>query len=455
MRKMKAGLIAASLIVILFASCKKDNTVQPNPTPTPTPPTSPTSTTSIIEDFEKGTKTTYPSANVTLNTGSWNLTDALIGTSSSDAKIGSQSARIVNTGTVTMNFDVDSGASTITVYHAVYGTDGASTWGLFASIDGGTTFTQVGGTITSASTVLTPVNFTVNISGKVRFQIQKLSGGANQINIDNITINYYAAISVPDNDHLLLGNPSDAKTSLESGNNFLMIKSYYKLSYNSSRGTPNWVSWHLFTGDLGTANRANNFRPDSTLPPSFYWVTQNDYSGSGFNRGHNCPSADRTSSDEANSSTFLMSNMIPQAPNNNQQPWQRMEDSIRAYVNKGNEAFIQMGSYGVGGVGSNGSANTIAGGNVTVPAFIWKLAVIIPNGNNDLNRIDTSARVIAVIIPNVNAINNLIKSDTTLNTNWKIYRTSVNAIQAATGYSFMPNVPFAIRKVLMAKVDTK
>jgi len=141
-----------------------------------------------------------------------------------------------------------------------------------------------------------------------------------------------------------------------------------------------------------------------------------------------------------------MSNMIPQAPNNNQITWGRMEDSIRSYVtNQGNEAFIQMGSYGVGGVGSNGSANTVAGGNVTVPAFIWKLAVIIPNGNNDLNRIDTSARVIAVIIPNIN----------TVNSSWKTYRTSVNAIQAATGYSFMPNVPFAIRKVLMAKVDTK
>ncbi|WP_255412675.1 DNA/RNA non-specific endonuclease [Chitinophaga sp. S165] len=40
-----------------------------------------------------------------------------------------------------------------------------------------------------------------------------------------------------------------------------------------------------------------------------------------MDRGHNCPSADRTST-TANSSTFLMTNMIPQAPQNNQQTWE-------------------------------------------------------------------------------------------------------------------------------------
>ena len=45
------------------------------------------------------------------------------------------------------------------------------------------------------------------------------------------------------------------------------------------------------------------------------------YSGSGFDRGHNCPSADRTGSTADNTATFLMTNMMPQAPTNNQQTW--------------------------------------------------------------------------------------------------------------------------------------
>jgi endonuclease G len=33
---------------------------------------------------------------------------------------------------------------------------------------------------------------------------------------------------------------------------------------------------------------------DNYLPPSFYQVQTSDYSGSGYDRGHMCPSADRT-----------------------------------------------------------------------------------------------------------------------------------------------------------------
>ncbi|MBS1579912.1 MAG: DNA/RNA non-specific endonuclease [Bacteroidetes bacterium] len=446
-KKVKTILLSIPVIIFSFSACKKDMSIETS-TGIVTPDvqvTMGTPSSSITEDFETGTKTSYAAGNVTLTTGSWNMNDALIGTSSSDAKTGSQSARIRNTGTVTMNFDATNGAGTVTVQHAVYGSDGTSTWGLFKSTNGGSSYTQVGSAITSSSTTLSTASFTVNVSGNVRFQIQKLSGGTNRINIDNITINPYTQIYVPDNDHLLLGNPSNAKTTLDSSNNYLMIKTYYDISYNSTRGTPNWVSWHLYTGDFGGTDRLNNFRADSSLPASFYWVKGTDYSGSGFDRGHNCPSADRTSSVSANSATFLMSNMIPQAPNNNQITWGRMEDSIRAYVNQGNEAFIQMGAYGIGGTGSNGTATTIAGGHVTVPAYIWKLVVLIPNGNNDLNRIDTSARVIAVIIPNIN----------TVNSSWKTYRTSANAIQTATGYSLMTNISSSIRNVLLAKVDNK
>lgn len=246
-----------------------------------------------------------------------------------------------------------------------------------------------------------------------------------------------------DNDQLLLGNPSNAVATTDSATNYLMIKSYYSLSYDSAKGKPNWVSWHLSASDLDTIERSNNFRPDTTLPAGWYRVTDVSYKGTGFDRGHNCPSGDRTVSIASNTSTYLMSNIIPQAPNNNQHTWARMEDSIRYWVRTGKEAFIQMGSYGVGGVGDSGYVTTIDKGRIIVPAYIWKLVVLIPNGNNDLKRIDQNARVVAVIVPNINNVSN----------NWKIYRTSAAAIQAATGYSFMSNIPAYIRKALLKKVD--
>jgi DNA/RNA endonuclease G (NUC1) len=246
-----------------------------------------------------------------------------------------------------------------------------------------------------------------------------------------------------DNDHMFFGNPSNAVASLDSTTNFLMRKTYYSVSYSSERGIPNWVSWHLFSADFGGTPRQDDFRADINLPSSWYWVEPTAYSSTGFNKGHNVPSSDRTSTQEANSSTFLMTNMIPQAPNHNQFIWARFEDSLRRLVNQGNEIYIIMGNYGEGGVGSSGPATTIDGGRVTVPASIWKIAVVIPNGNDDLTRVSAATRVIAIDAANIN----------TVGTNWKNYRVSVDAIEAATGYNLLSRIDEALQNQLEARVD--
>ena len=182
--------------------------------------------------------------------------------------------------------------------------------------------------------------------------------------------------TLTDNDHILPGNPTNAQTSATYTTNYLKDYGYYKISYNSAMGTPNWVAWHLQSEDLGSAPRQDDFRSDNTLPTAWYRVVSTSYSGSGFDRGHNCPSGDRTSSIEANSSTFLMTNMIPQAPNNNQKAWATLESYLRAEVQKGYEVYIIMGSYGKGGSGTNGFAETINLGKVVVPNRVWKVAII-------------------------------------------------------------------------------
>ncbi len=248
-------------------------------------------------------------------------------------------------------------------------------------------------------------------------------------------------INLADNGNLLLGNPSGAGNS--NANNYLIDKAYYMLSYNNSNRIPNWVSWHLDENNIGSADRQNDFRPDATLPNSWYKVDDSSYTGSGFDRGHNCPSADRTASIAANSATFLMSNMIPQAPNNNRQTWAGLEDYARTLVAAGKEVYIIMGTYGKGGTGSNGYATTIDRGRIVVPAHIWKVLVVIPQGNNDLARINTSTRVIAVNTPNSQSVSS----------NWRSYRTSVNAIEQATGYDLLSNLSENLQTLLEDKVD--
>jgi endonuclease G len=156
-----------------------------------------------------------------------------------------------------------------------------------------------------------------------------------------------------------------------------------------------------------------------------------------------CPSADRTSSVANNSATFLMTNMIPQSPNNNQIPWANLENYTRSLVTAGNEVYIISGPAGQGGTGSVGYATTVGKG-VVVPAQTWKVIVVLPNGNGDLSRITASTRVIAILMAN----NQTVSSQA-----WGYYRVSVDAIEALTGYDFLSNVPLAIQNTLEAKVD--
>jgi len=458
---MKLKLLFTPLaMVIMMASCQKNfedpaknaNALKSNITADSSASLAVTQT--FDEGFESGTKTAYADGNVTFTSGSWDLDDALVGTSTSDPKVGTHSIRIRNTGILSMNFNVTTGASTVTLKYAVYGSDGSSAFGLWVSTNSGSSYTQVGSSVTASSTTLATVTFNVNQSGSLRFQLRKSSGGTNRINIDEFTINSYdsgsgggggsGGGSTADNTNLMLGNPSNATADLSNYDNYLIDQTYYTESYNRDKDEPNWVSWYVGATSLGAIDRSDDFRPDTNLPAGWYEVPASGYSGSGFDRGHNCPSGDRTSTTAANEATFLMDNMIPQAPKNNEQTWANLEEYGRSLVTAGNEIYVIMGSYGSGGTGSSGTATTVDGGKVVVPSNIWKVIVVLPNGDNDLSRITTSTRVIAVNTPNIN----------TLSTDWTQYITTVKAIETATGYTLLPNVPASIRSVLENKVDS-
>lgn len=246
-------------------------------------------------------------------------------------------------------------------------------------------------------------------------------------------------------EHLTMGNPSNATSDVNQPTNFLMEKPQYVLSYHRDRGTAIWTSWHLDPSWLGSAPRQNDFRNDTTLPAGWYQVLGTDYSGSGFDRGHMTPSADRTSTVADNSATFLMTNMIPQAPDNNQGPWANLESYLRTLVTAGNELYIISGGFGTGGTGSGGGVTTtIAAGHVTVPAQTWKVIIVLPQGTNDVSRVTTSTRTIAVIMPNQQGIRNV---------DWHTYRVSVDQVEALTGFDFFSNVPVSIQAVIESTVD--
>jgi len=392
----------------------------------------------LSEGFETGSKTGFAAADVTLGSGVWNLSDTLIGTLSTDVKTGTKSARIRNSGKITMRFDRTAGAGTVTIHHASFGTDASGTWGLFASQNGGTTWTQVGSSKTTAAGAFATATFTVNLAGTIRFDIRKLDGGANRINIDDITISDFtrgtgAALSK----HTTLGIPSPVSTS--DVNNFLSAKSGYVVSYNSGRKVPNWVSWELNTSYLGAIDRQDDFRPDDTLPANVPQASLADYVGSGYDRGHMCPSADRTLTAASNSQTFYLTNMVPQAPNNNRGPWANLEAECRNIVATGKEVFeIAGGTF-------SASSNKIGSG-VVVPDMTFKVIVVLNAVGQGPSAVTTNTRVIGVMMPNENA-------QISQSADWRSFRVSVDSIEAATGYDFLSDVDPAVQAVVEARVD--
>ena len=86
-------------------------------------------------------------------------------------------SRVRLAGKLTMKFNLTSGAGTVTILHAMYGSDAASKWQLWYSIDDGSTWQQVDSTINTNTKVFQTATFIINISGFIRFEVRRIDDG--------------------------------------------------------------------------------------------------------------------------------------------------------------------------------------------------------------------------------------------------------------------------------------
>jgi len=187
--------------------------------------------------------------------------------------------------------------------------------------------------------------------------------------------------------HIALGMPAKASAEESNKDAYLLKKEFFTISYNDTKGTPNWVAWNLVKSDFGTAKRPvpAPFHPDAELPATFHKVTPADYkfSNTAFDRGHMCPNADRDQSKERATTTFVMTNMIPQTHELNGKAWAKLESYCRTLVDEEeHELYIFAGPVGKGGWSAKGFFNT-TNGRVVVPAKCWKVIVCLPIGQGD------------------------------------------------------------------------
>jgi len=186
--------------------------------------------------------------------------------------------------------------------------------------------------------------------------------------------------------------------------------------------------------------RSSRQLPSRRCPPDvWYKVRPTDYTGSGYDRGHIAPSADRTRNEADNSSTFLMTNMMPQVPELNRGVWGDLEEYCRELVQQGKELYIVAGP--VGRKGSIGKKEKIA-----VPAKNWKVIMVLDRQGLGMQGVNANTRTIAVIMPNDASVKGR---------GWKSFRVSVARVERETGLNFLSNVSPQVQQVIESKVDSQ
>ena len=240
------------------------------------------------------------------------------------------------------------------------------------------------------------------------------------------------------------GDPTPA--SAGNPNDMLIVRPQFTISYNQSRGTPNWVSYELDSRQVvGGIDRCNCFTADPLLPAAKQIFTS-DYTNGGYDRGHMAPSADRSAANVDNASTFYLTNIVPQQGDLNQGVWANLENALRDSVRAGRAVYIITGPL-------YSRANTLRfvndSGKVAIPDSTWKVAFIGPRTAGvpfDRSSIQSFAdiantTVMAVNMPNISGIRN---------DPWSKYLTTVDAIEAATGYDLLDLLPDNLERAVEA-----
>ncbi|MEX2154505.1 MAG: DNA/RNA non-specific endonuclease [Gemmatimonadaceae bacterium] len=239
------------------------------------------------------------------------------------------------------------------------------------------------------------------------------------------------------------GDPSD---------DFIVRRPQYITSFNKNRGIPNWVSYNLeATHSISGEPRCDCFTFDPELPSDFARYTTADYTGIGgttpfhgypIDRGHLVRSADRSAGSLDNATTYYFSNVIPQAADNNQGPWANMETAVGNLARLQNkEVYVIAGAHGSKGMVKDE-------GKITIPTHTWKVVVVMAR-NQGIRAVQShrDLEVFAVIMPNDPGIRTNDPND------WRNYLTTVNAVEALTGYDVLALLHDRIESVIEVGVQ--
>lgn len=209
----------------------------------------------------------------------------------------------------------------------------------------------------------------------------------------------------------------------------ILERKNYTTSFNTKWNIPNWVAWDITKEELAdNYNRSDFFVSDPDIAASRA-VAYEDYSGSGYDRGHMCPAGDNHYDATAMDECFYMTNICPQDHELNKETWNDLEIACRRWARRYGKVYVVCGPI----VYDADNAEVIGRRHkVVVPDAFFKVILVVNK---------QTPQAIGYIFQN----NSSRKP-------WKAY--SVDEVEEITGIDFFPTLPDEIENPLEANYDT-
>lgn len=188
----------------------------------------------------------------------------------------------------------------------------------------------------------------------------------------------------------------------------------YAFLYSEEHEQAFWVAYQLTKEETNKIyDRTNNFKPDPKVRTGT--ATDDDYKGTGYDRGHLAPAAHMGWSQTAMAESFYYSNMSPQSPSFNRGIWKKLEELVRNWAIENNNVYIVTGPVLSPGL------KTIGPNKVSVPHYYYK--VILDYTNPEV-------KGIGFILPNEASSKPL-----------QTYAVTIDSVEKVTGLDFFPKLP--------------
>lgn len=207
----------------------------------------------------------------------------------------------------------------------------------------------------------------------------------------------------------------------------VLVYNGFVVNYNPERLIMNWVAYELSAEETqGDIPRFRTFSMD--LDYKGRQAMREDYSNSGWDKGHMAPAADMKWSADAMKESFYLTNICPQNHEFNEHEWFQLESRVRDWAHKYGRVWVVCGPY----IHTN-QYGTIGERKVVVPDGFFK-AILRQEGNNYYS--------IAFVFEN-DSHKQPVKEAVV----------SVNDVEALVGYDLFTNLNDRIEESVEAQTD--